>query len=88
MLERLQWYREGSIGLGALISDLQALNSALRNPSEERRRGFGPLWATLEEVYAVMLYRKRTGFNKLNRRLVKEPVTNLTLLTSSETARE
>jgi hypothetical protein len=55
MLDRLTAFDRGAIPFGKLISDLDALLSALENKDEDWTNSFLKQWAILEDIYAYAL---------------------------------
>lgn len=77
MLRTISGYRDGSIQLGHLVNSLEALNSALQDPTAEWLDTFGRAWGRLEDVYAVMLDEGRTGLDAADVELVDEAIAML-----------
>lgn len=90
MLMAIQRYQEKSKNaqnlqsLADLISDLDALRCCLKNPSESWLKEFQSEWATLEEVYAVMLDRGEARLDEVGGRLVEESIGKLLSLIQSQ----
>ena len=57
MLERLQGFRQGSVPLPRLISDLEGPLCALELAPQDWLDGFRSVWLDLEVAYAVALDR-------------------------------
>ena len=78
MQRLLEQYQAGAIKLRQLIDDLEALNAALRNPTEDWLSEFEPAWGALEDVYAAMLAEGRTSLNEdVDKPLIKRSVSRL-----------
>jgi hypothetical protein len=88
MLSAIHDYQRGTVKLGRLISDLDALRDALQNPSQSWLGEFESAWGKLEDVYAGMLDEERTQFDETDRRLINEGVSKLTSLIESKIAKE
>lgn len=69
--------------LGKLVSDLEALQSALENASESFYQAFRALWGELETTYAVMLDEERTLPNKIDESLINDAIAKLKVLINS-----
>jgi len=89
MRRLLEQYQAGAIKLRQLIDDLEGLNSALRNPTEDWLAGFEPSWGTLEDVYAAMLAEGRRELNEdVDKPLIKRSLARLAALIQSQLAEE
>ena len=90
LMERLlEQYQAGAIKLRQLINDLEALNAALRNPTEDWLSKFEPAWGALEDVYAAMLAEGRTTLNEaVDQPLIKRSVSRLLSNIQSQVAAE
>jgi hypothetical protein len=55
MLERIDWFHRGEIGLPALIANLDGLLNALEGVDQRWKQAFLKQWGVLEEVYADSL---------------------------------
>lgn len=85
MRRLIDQYQSGSIKLSQLISDLEALNSALKNPTEEWLSEFEPAWGAIEDVYAAMLAEGRTNLNDdVDKPLIQKSLSRLTSLLQSQ----
>ena len=62
MLALIEMYRTGEIALPSLVSDIEALISALESVSEEWRNTLLQAWGPLEMTYAGALDRAETEF--------------------------
>jgi len=89
MQRRLEQYQAGAIKLSQLINDLEGLNSALLNPSEEWLSEFEPAWGALEDVYAAMLAEgRRTLSEGVDLPLIEKSIFRLSSLIQSQLAAE
>jgi len=59
MLDRIDKFRSGHLGIGPVISDLEALYSELQLADEPRRIEFIEGWSDWEIPYAVALDRRQ-----------------------------
>jgi hypothetical protein len=89
MLQVIQNYKEvmqnnNLQDLGQLISELDALRASLIARSESFGKQFDPAWATLEEVYAVLLDRDETHLDEIGQKLVSEAMGHIESLIRSE----
>ena len=85
MQRRLEQYQAGAIKLRQLIDDLEGLNSALRNPTDEWLSEFEPAWGALEDVYAAMLAEGRSALSEdVDIPLVDKSVSRLSALIQSK----
>ena len=71
MLKMIDLYKGGSITLGHLVANLEALREALRAPAESALTGFDSLWGKLEDTHAVMLDEGRKEFSDFDRQLIE-----------------
>ena len=90
LMERLlEQYQAGEIKLSQLINDLEALNDALQNPTEEWLSEFEPAWGALEDVYAAMLAEGRSTLSEeVDRPLIEKSVSRLSSHIRSQLAAE
>ena len=87
MQRRLEQYRAGAIKLRQLIDDLEGLNSALLNPTQEWLSEFEPAWGILEDVYAVMLAEGRRALTEdIDVPLIEKSLSRLSALIESQLA--
>jgi len=84
MLDFIDGYETGRSGLGQLVSNLEALHSAMEDPSESFSDSFESLWGQLEVTYAMMLDEERQAPNKMDSRLVAEAIQGLKALIGSQ----
>ncbi len=80
MLDFIHEFETGRIGLGQLVSNLEALKSALESPPSTFSQTFEPLWGQLEITYAMMLDEERTDPSDLDKGLIDESVSGLRTL--------
>ena len=60
IIRALDHYENGRIELGQLVSDLEALNSAMISPAASWLTEFERSWPTLEEVFADVAEGRRS----------------------------
>jgi len=89
MLQAINGYKEvmqnnNLEDLRKVIADLDALRSSLAVKSEWFVKQFDPRWATLEEVYAMLLDHDETHLDEIGRNLVGEAINNIESLIQSE----
>jgi hypothetical protein len=58
MQATIEAFRDRKIGIGKLVSDLDALAACLRNADESWKKAFASNWGTLEDIHASLLERK------------------------------
>jgi hypothetical protein len=59
MLDVIDRFERRQINIAHLITDLESLILALKNVSDDWRNKLLKEWATLEQIYAVALYREK-----------------------------
>jgi hypothetical protein len=87
MLRSIAEYEDGETGLaglGNLVLNLEALQSALEGQSPSFHETFGSLWGKLEDTYAEMLYMERRTPNEVDKRILTEAISELKALISSK----
>ena len=77
MKEQIASFEAGSLHLGYLVRDLEALNDSLQSVPESWREAFHQEWWTLEQVFAVGLDRNEERLCEENLRLVEEAIRNM-----------
>ncbi len=80
MLQRLVAFEMKSISLGQLVSDLEALNSALQEVDTYWSNAFLAQWSVLEDVHADALDRE---INDIPAPLLERPLEEIERLISS-----
>ena len=61
MTQKIDLFKEGQIGIGSLIADLEALLDVLENKEEVWEGTFRGYWFDLEQIYAAILDERRTN---------------------------
>lgn len=70
-------FEAGEISLGQLISNLDSLLLCLKTVDQDWKDSFKSEWGTLEQVYAVALYRKQMSLPPDQEKLIHEALGNL-----------
>lgn len=83
MLNSITDYESNHSSLGMLVSNLDALQSALED-HPLFRESFEPLWGQLEVTYAMMLDEERTSLNEIDEEVVNEAVSKMKALIGSQ----
>ncbi len=84
MEQTIERFRRGEIGIGKLVSDLDALVSALHNPDESWRKAFASDWGKLEDIHAMLLTETEPNLRGSDHEDVANALAGLVSLIQSE----
>ena len=73
----IKQYRESSISLASLISELESLFPLITSPNTQWSHDFQKQWAVLEEINAGILYDQREMLNTEEYAVTQESITQL-----------
>ena len=77
MKHSINRYRESSMSLASLISELESLFPLIASPITQWSHDFQKQWAVLEEIYAGILYDQREMLNTEENAVIQESITQL-----------
>ncbi len=83
MLDSIAEYESGRSSLGKLVSNLEALQSALEGQSSSFQESFESIWGQLEDTHAMMLYEERASPNEIDREILTDSIAKLQALIAS-----
>jgi len=84
MLDYINAYESGQIGMNLLITNLEALLNFLKETSKDWEEKFYKQWTVLDEFYAFVCYENRKCFNKDESKIVNEALRQMKILISKQ----